>query len=68
MPHTFTRQGGYFCVLLLPIEYPRPNAVRHKLITAIRPSSVNIGLPSFSKISVRQAEDFYVNRGPQSLC
>ena len=62
MPHKFTRQGGYFCVLLLPMAYPSPKAVRHKLITAIRPSMVNIGIPSFSKISVRKAEDFYVSK------
>ncbi len=33
--------GGYFCGLLLsllPIAYPSPKAVRHKLMTAIRPS------------------------------
>ena len=34
------RPGGYFCDLLLPIEYPRPNAVSTRLITAIRPSIV----------------------------
>lgn len=47
--------------------YPSPKEVKHKLITAIRPSIVNIGIPSFSKISDRQAVDFYVNRGSQSL-
>ena len=34
--------GGYFCVLWHPMVYPRPKQVRHKLITAIRPSIVNI--------------------------
>lgn len=38
------RLGGYFCdLLLLPIAYPRPNAVKAKLITASRLSIVNIG-------------------------
>ena len=55
--------GGYFCVLLLPIVYPRLKAVKYRLITAIRPSSVNIGIPSFSKISVSRAGDFYVIGG-----
>ena len=37
-------QGGYFCdLLLLPIAYPRPNAVNARLITASRLSIVNIG-------------------------
>ena len=38
------RLGGYFCdLLLLPIAYPRPNAVNARLITASRLSIVNIG-------------------------
>ena len=38
------RLGGYFCdLLLLPIAYPRPNAVHARLITASRLSIVNIG-------------------------
>lgn len=43
--------------------YPRLKAVKYRLITAIRPSSVNIGIPSFSKISVSRAGDFYVIGG-----
>lgn len=62
-----TKQGGYFCDLLLPMAYPSLKEVKHKLITAIRPSIVNIGIPSFSKIFDRQAVDFF-NRGSQSLC
>ena len=36
--------------------YPSPKEVKHKLITAIRPSIVNIGIPSFSNISGRKEE------------
>ena len=45
--------SGYFCDLLLsllPIAYPSPKAVRHKLMTAIRPSIVNIGKALLSQI------------------
>lgn len=54
--------GGYFCVLLLsllPIAYPSPKAVRHKLMTAIRPSIVNIGKALLSQIPARR---FLCNR------
>ena len=38
----FCRPGGYFCDLsLLPIAYPRPNAVKAGLIPAIRLSIGN---------------------------
>ena len=49
--------GGYFCGLLLsllPIAYPSPKAVRHKLMTAIRPSIVNIGKALLSQIPARR--------------
>lgn len=44
MPLSLPDVGGYFCVLLLPMAYPSPKAGKHKLIAAIRPSSVNIGM------------------------
>ena len=49
----FSRRGGYFCVLLvslLPMAYPRPNAVSTRLITAINPSIVNIHSALLSQI------------------
>ena len=55
--------GGYFCVLLFPIVYPGLKAVKPRLITAIRPSSVTIGIPSFSQLSVSGSGDFYVIGG-----
>ena len=49
----FAGWGGYFCDLLHPMEYPSPKEVRHKLMTAIRPTSVSIGIPSFQQIPVQ---------------
>ena len=53
---SFIGEGGYFCVLLLsllPIVYPRPKQVMHKLITAISPSIVNIRFALLSQIPFR---------------
>ena len=47
----FAGWGGYFCDLLHPMEYPSPKEVRHKLMTAIRPSIVSI--PSFQQIPIQ---------------
>ena len=59
---TFGRVGGYFCVLLLsllPMAYPRPKQVRHKPITEINPSIVNIRIsPPFSD----SLAGFYVSK------
>lgn len=58
----FSRRGGYFCVLslsLLPMAYPRPKQVRHKPITEINPSIVNIRIsPPFSD----SLAGFYVSK------
>ena len=55
----FPGWGGYFFVVLLPLEpiaYPRPNEVKQRLSTAIKVSTVSISevlLPSdFSNESV----------------
>ena len=63
----FSRRGGYFCVLslsLLPMAYPRPKQVRHKLSTEINPSIVNI---RFSPPFPDSVSGFYVIGGSQSL-
>ena len=60
-----SRQGGYFCVLLLslPIEYPIPKQVKPKLNTAISPKiSIWFSPPFPDSLS-----GFYVNGGSQSL-
>lgn len=55
----FPGWGGYFFVVLLPLEpiaYPRPNEVKQRLSTAIKVSTVSISevlLPSdFSNESI----------------
>lgn len=55
----FPDWGGYFFVVLLPLEpiaYPRPNEVKQRLSTAIKVSTVSISevlLPSdFSNESI----------------
>ena len=55
----FPGWGGYFFVILLPLEpiaYPRPNEVKQRLSTAIKVSTVSISevlLPSdFSNESI----------------
>lgn len=55
----FPGRGGYFFVVLLPLEpiaYPRPNEVKQRLSTAIKVSTVSISevlLPSdFSNESI----------------
>ena len=66
MPLQFTRQGGYFCVLLLSLqkEYPIPKQVKPKLTTAIK-STILIWLsPPFLCF---QKSGFYVIGGSQSL-
>ncbi len=58
--------GGYFCVLLLrPMTYPRLKQVIQRLITAMRPSNVNIvhRLLSFPNVTENNRRDAALRKG-----
>ena len=65
MPLSLPDVGGYFCALLLPMVYPSPKTDKHKLITVIRLSIVNIGIPPFARFSPT-TWGFLCNRRSQS--
>ena len=51
----FSGWGGYFFVVLLPLEpiaYPRPNEVKQRLSTAIKVSTVSISVNFHKKLTL----------------
>ena len=47
---SFARTGRLFFCVLFPNVYPSPKQDKPKLNTAVRPSIVNIGIPTYCEI------------------